>query len=60
VTDVISEVVLGSFWLMFPGLWPKAQSLGQSVTLKFSLETRLESKSFEPLIDFLAFLVQKL
>ena len=46
MTDVISEVVLGSFWLMLP--------------LKFSLETRLESESFEPLIDFLAFLVQKL
>ena len=40
--------------------WPKAQQLGQSVSLKFSLETRLESDSFEPLIDFLAFLVQKL
>jgi len=40
--------------------WPRAQPLGQSVTLKFSLETRLESESFEPLIDFLAFLVQKL
>jgi len=25
-----------------------------------SLETRLESESFDPLIDFLAFLVQKL
>jgi len=37
-----------------------AQPLGQSVLLKFSLETRLESESFEPLIDFLAFLVQKL
>jgi len=40
--------------------WPRAQLLGQSILLKFSLETRLESKSFEPLIDFLAFLVQKL
>ena len=40
--------------------WPWAQLLGQSVSLKFSLETRLESESFEPLIDFLAFLVQKL
>ena len=40
--------------------WPKAQPLGQSVSLKFSLETRLDSESFEPLIDFLAFLVQKL
>jgi len=39
--------------------WPRAQLLGQSVSLKFLLETRLESDSFEPLIDFLAFLVQK-
>jgi len=37
--------------------WPRAQPLGQSVSLKFSFETRLESESFEPLIDFLAFLV---
>ena len=41
-------------------VWPRAQPLGQSVSLKFSLETRLESESFEPLINFLAFLVQKL
>jgi len=40
--------------------WPRAQPLGRSVSLKFSLETRLESESFEPLIDFLAFLVQRL
>ena len=40
--------------------WPRPQLLGQSVSLKFSLETMLESESFEPLIDFLAFLVQKL
>ena len=40
--------------------WPRAQPLGQSVSMKFSLETRLESESFEPLIDFLTFLVQKL
>ena len=40
--------------------WPRAQPLGQSVSLKFSLETRLKSESFEALIDFLAFLVQKL
>jgi len=40
--------------------WSKAQLLGQSVSLKLSLETRLESESFEPLIDFLPFLVQKL
>jgi len=36
--------------------WPRAQPLGQSISLKFSLETRLES--FECLIDFLAFLVK--
>ena len=40
--------------------WPRAQPLDQSVLLKFSLEARFESKSFEPLIDFLAFLDQKL
>jgi len=40
--------------------WPRAQPLRQNVSLKFSLETRLESESFEPLIDFLAFLVQNL
>jgi len=40
--------------------WPRAQPLGQSVSLKFLLETRLESESFELLIDFLAFLGQKL
>jgi len=57
VTDVISEVVSGLFWLMLPGLGPTARP---NCSLKFSLETRLESESFEPLIDFLAFLVQKL
>jgi len=40
--------------------WPRAQPLNQSITLKFPYETRLESKSFEPLMDFLAFLVQTL
>jgi len=55
VSDVISKVVFGPFVA-----WPRAQPLGQSISLKFSLETRLESESFEPLIDFLAFLVQKL
>ena len=40
--------------------WHRPQLLGQSVSLKFSLETRLESESLESLIKFLAFLVQKL
>ena len=39
---------------------PRAQLLGQSVSLKFSLETRLKSEPFEPLIDCLAYLVEKL
>jgi len=34
--------------------------LDGGISLKFSLETRLESESFEPLIDFLMFLIQKL
>jgi len=54
VSDVISKVVLAYV------AWPRAQPLGQSVSLKFLLETRLESKFFGLLIDFLAFLVQKL
>jgi len=40
--------------------WPRAQPLDRSISLKLSLESRLESKSFERLIDFLAFLVQML
>jgi len=40
--------------------WPGAQLLDQRISLKFSLKTSLESESFEPLIDFQAFLVQKL
>ena len=58
MSDVISEV---GFWVILANVaWPRAQPLGQSVSVKFSLETRLESEFFEPLIDFLAFLVQKL
>jgi len=35
--------------------WPKAQPLDESISLKFSLETRLECESFEPLINFQGF-----
>ena len=50
-----------SFWAILAHVtWPRAQPLGQSISLKFPLETSLESESFEPLIDFLAFLGQKL
>jgi len=58
VSDVISEVVLGSFWLMLPG--PGHQPLGGSISLKFLLETRLQSESFDTLDDLLGFWVQKL
>jgi len=55
VSDVIS-----SLWATLVHVaWPKVKALGESILLKFSLETKLQSKSFEPLIDFLAFLVQK-
>jgi len=37
-----------------------AQWIDGSILLEFSMETRLQSKSFETLLDFLAFLVQKL
>jgi len=40
--------------------WRRAQLLDGNISLKFLLETRLESESFEPLIDFLGFRVQKL
>jgi len=39
---------------------PRVQLLNGRISLKFLLETKLESMSFEPLIDFLAFLVQTL
>ena len=39
--------------------WPWAQPLDESISLKFLLETRSKSKSFQPLIDFPEFLVQK-
>jgi len=53
VSDIIS-----SFWAILSYVaWPKAQPLGRSI---MPLETRLESESFKPLIDFLMFLVQKL
>jgi len=47
-------------------MWPvivnrfPTPALDGSISLKFSLVTRLESVSFETLIDFLASLVKKL
>ena len=58
VSDVVSEVGFSPFWLMLTGLGPNCWMV--SISLKFSLETNIESEPFEPLIDFLAFLVHKL
>jgi len=40
--------------------WPWAQPLDESILLQFSLETKLESESFETLIDFLKFVLKTL
>jgi len=58
VSDIISGVDFWLFWLRLPGPGPKP--LDGSSLLKFVLETRLESESFQTLIDFLVFWVQKL
>ena len=55
VGDVISGICFRPFWLKLLGFW-----LDGIFRLKFLLETMLESKSFEPVMGFLAFLVQKL
>jgi len=45
-------------WPTLPG--PGRQPLGGSISLKFLLETRLQSESFDTLDDLLGFWVQKL
>ena len=45
-------------WSTLPG--PGRQPLGGSISLKFLLETRLQSESFDTLDDLLGFQVQKL
>jgi len=45
------------FWMRLVGPGPQLQE--GSILLKFLLETRLKSGFFEPLIGFLAFLVQQ-
>jgi len=45
-------------WPTLPG--PGRQPLGGSISLKFILETRLQSESFDTLDDLLGFRVQKL
>jgi len=55
VSAVISWVGFWPFWLRLSSLRPEL--LGGRISLKFLLESKLESESFEPLIGFLAFLV---
>jgi len=57
LSDVISEVVFKSFWLMLPGLGPNRQA---KIFCRSLVGNCARVKSFEPLMDFLAFLVQKL
>jgi len=45
-------------WPTFPG--PGRQPLGGSISLKFLMENRLQSESFDTLDDLLGFQVQKL
>ena len=58
LSDVISRGLLGHFWPTLPG--PGCQLLGGSILLKFLLETRPQSESFDTLDDLLGFRVQKL
>jgi len=57
VNDIISGVGCLLFWLRLRSPQPKRL---ESILLKFVLETRLESESFEALTDFLRIRVQKL
>ena len=58
VSDVISGGLLGHLGALYLALG--AKPLGGSISLKFLLETRLQSESFDTLDDLLGFRVQKL
>jgi len=47
-------------WVHVPPVKNHCVRLGGSISLKFVLETRLQSKSFDTLVDLLGFRVQKL
>ena len=58
VIEIISEV---GFWPFLAQVtWPGPKPLDRIILLKFSMETMLESVSFEPVVNFLEFLLQKL
>jgi len=58
VSDVIKWRTFGPPWPTLPG--PGRQPLGGSILVKFLLETKLQSESFDTLDDLLGFRVQKL
>ena len=58
VSDVISGELFRQPWPTLPG--PGRQPLGGSILLKFLLEIRLQSESFDTFDDLLGFQVQKL
>jgi len=58
VSDVISGGILGHLGPLYLALGTKP--LDGSISLKFLLDTRLQSESFDTLDDLLGFRVQKL
>ena len=58
MSDVISGGLLRPPWPTLPG--PGHQLLVGSISLKFSLETRVQSESFDTLDDLLGSRVRKL
>jgi len=56
MSDVVSGGLFFPPWPTSPG--PGRQPLDDSISLKFSLETRLQSESFDTLDDLLGFRVQ--
>jgi len=58
VSNIISGVVSSLFGPLHLALGPKL--LDSSISLKFLLETKLQSESFDTLDDLLGFQVQKL
>jgi len=59
VSDVLIGSHLGHLGILYLA-GPGPKSLDGSISLKFLLETRLQSKSFDTLNDLLRFQVQKL
>ena len=59
MSDVISGGLLGHLGPLCLALGAR-QPLGSSISMKFLLETRLQSESFDTLDDLLGFQVQKL